>query len=197
MNLYDRQKSISLDMNQSITVIGCGGIGFWVAKYAAMSGIEKMYVYDPDTIDETNLNRLDVPYKFIGKNKADVVKLIVNALRPDCTVYAFPFRFNENNFGDTDWIIDCTDSYKAQLNNQKIAKHFGKKYLKAGYDGENFSIHNSVAEWGEAEDGYQIIPSWVVPASLIAGITVAKIMKYKSGEVSANIRSIFKMKDRM
>jgi hypothetical protein len=66
------------------------------------------------------------------------------------------------------------------------------KYLKAGYDGEEFSIHNSVAEWGEAEDGYRVVPSWVVPAVTVAALTVAKIMKYPNAEIVSNINGVFK-----
>jgi hypothetical protein len=66
------------------------------------------------------------------------------------------------------------------------------KYVKAGYDGEQFSIHDSVAEWGEADDGYVTIPSYVVPAVIIASMTVAKILKYKDSEMVSNIKGIFK-----
>jgi hypothetical protein len=66
------------------------------------------------------------------------------------------------------------------------------RYVKAGYDGEEFSIHNSVAEWGEADDGYVTIPSYVVPAVMIASMTVAKILKYKSAEMVSNIKGVFK-----
>ena len=75
--------------------------------------------------------------------------------------------------------------------NQEIANKIGSKYLKAGYDGENFSIHNSVAEWGESEDGYVVIPSWVVPASIVAALTVGKVMKYYDKEVISNISQLY------
>ena len=192
--LYNRQQKLKLDTDISITIVGCGGIGFWVAKFAAMSGIEKMYLFDPDIIEEHNLNRLDIPYKFIGRNKSDITKLMINSIRPDCTVYAFPYKFSDMHTTDTDWLIDCTDNHESQLENQRIAgSQYGMKYVKAGYDGESFSIHNSVAEWGESEDGYQIVPSWVVPATVVAALTVAKIMKYKSSETITNVENLFRI----
>jgi molybdopterin/thiamine biosynthesis adenylyltransferase len=175
-----------------VTVVGLGGIGYWVAKFLAMAGIEKMYVFDFDTIEAHNLNRLDLPERFIGRNKADVVKLVIESLRPDCTVISLPFKFNENHQPKTDWLIDCTDKFASQKENQRIAKAQGMRYVKAGYDGEEFSIHNSVAEWGEADDGYVTIPSYVVPAVMIASMTVAKILKYKSAEMVSNIKGVFK-----
>lgn len=192
-NLYNRQEKLKIDKDVSITIVGAGGIGFWVAKFAAMSGIEKIYIFDPDVIEEHNLNRLDIPDKFIGRNKSDVVKLIINSIRPECTIYSFPYKFSDIHKTDTDWLVDCTDNHKSQLENQRLATSFGQKYMKAGYDGESFSIHNSVAEWGEADDGYQIVPSWVVPATIVAALTVAKIMKYKSKEVITNVENLFRI----
>jgi adenylyltransferase/sulfurtransferase len=195
-DLYQRQQKLEVNKDQSITVVGCGGIGFWVAKLAAMAGIEEMYLFDDDILELHNLNRLDVPDKFLGRNKADIVKLMINQLRPDCTVYTMPWRYNETtgNTG-TNWLVDCTDNYKSQVVNQKLTKTFGMKYFKAGYDGEDFSINDKVATWDSGEDdedGYRVVPSWVVPAVMIASMAVAKIMKYPDKEIHSNILGLFK-----
>jgi molybdopterin/thiamine biosynthesis adenylyltransferase len=194
MGLYDRQETLKLDRDMSITVVGCGGIGYWVAKFAAMSGIKKMYLFDPDTIEDSNLNRLDIPPRFVGRNKADITKMVVEMLRPDCNIHARPFVFQDFNYTKTDWIIDCTDKFDSQKNNQRIAKATETSYFKAGYDGEEFSINNKVAEWdvGDTQDGYTITPSWVVPASIVAALAVAKIMKYNDSEVYGSIRRLMK-----
>lgn len=194
MGLYDRQETLKLNKKQSITVVGCGGIGYWVAKFAVMSGISKVYAFDHDTIEEHNLNRLDLPLNFLGENKAEVVKRICIKLRPDITFISMPYKYNGQRT-DTDWLVDCTDRLKAQEANQKHAKNMGMKYFKAGYDGESFSLHNVVAEWGEIEDdGYTIVPSWVVPAVLVAVLAVAKIMKYPEAEIATNLSNILKGK---
>jgi molybdopterin/thiamine biosynthesis adenylyltransferase len=194
MGLYDRQETLGLNVNQSLAIVGCGGIGYWVAKYAAMSGIEKLYLFDPDTFEEHNLNRIDIPLDFLGMNKADVTKKIINRLRPSCTCYAFPFILQDHTMPKTDWLVDCTDKIKSQTDNQAIAQRHGARYLKAGYDGESMSIHNVVAEWGEAQDGYVTIPSWVVPASIVSALTVAKILKYKNYEMASELKNLFNYK---
>lgn len=190
--LYDRQKTLQLNQNQSVTVVGCGGIGYWVAKLLAMSGIKKLILFDPDTLEEHNRNRLDVPVRLIGKNKADIAKMAIESLRDDCVVYSFPFKFNDLS-DKTDWIVDCTDVSKSQMEVQEIAKKKGSRYFKAGYDGENFGIHNNVAEWGESTDGYTVVPSWSVPAIIVASLAVAKIMKYYTKEVVSSIPKLFRI----
>ena len=191
MSLYQRQEELKLNQNETVTVVGCGGIGYWVAKILAMSGISKIVLYDPDILEEHNLNRLDIPYSFIGKNKADVTRVAINTIREDCIVYSFPFPYSDVA-EKTDWVIDCTDKAKAQIENQEIARKIKAKYFKAGYDGENFGIHNSVAEWGEDGEGYTIVPSWAVPAMIVAALSVAKVMKYEKKEVISSVDKLFR-----
>jgi len=196
--ILSRQNYIDLDKDQSIIIVGCGGIGFWVAKMAAMSGINKIRLFDSDVLDITNLNRIDLPLKFLNKNKADITKLVIKQIRPDCDVISFPFNFNETFAsmldGTYDWLIDCTDKISSQEKNEKIAISEEWKYMKAGYDGENFSISNEVADWGEFQDGYSITPSWVVPAVIVSSLTIAKIMKYKNAEVCSDVKNVFNSK---
>jgi len=196
MGLYDRQETLGLDTDTSITVVGAGGVGYHVTKFAAMSGIQTIYVFDTDTIEEHNLNRLDVPPRFVGKNKAVVAADVVKALRPDCKIYARPFILQDFNYTKTDWIVDCTDKIQSQIDNQRIAKNTNTRYCKAGYDGLNMSINNSVAEWdvGETPDGYTITPSWVVPSTIVAALTVAKIMKYPNSEMYSDVGMLVRIK---
>jgi hypothetical protein len=195
-DIYDRQTMLMLRKDRDITIVGCGGIGYWVAKFAAMSGIPKMYLFDPDIFEIHNLNRIDIPVEMIGKNKAAVTRQMVISLRPEMSVYAYPFKLQEHTFPKTPWLVDCTDLTQSQLDNQAIAKTFGSIYLKAGYNGEDMSIHNAVAEWGEAVDGYTVVPSWVVPASIVAALTVAKIMKYHTAEMSGDVEALLKQHKR-
>lgn len=190
-DLYNRQEKLKLSTPKKVAVVGCGGIGYWVGKFLAMSGCEHIELFDPDVLEEHNLNRLDIPMKYIGQNKADTTQLAIQALREDCTCYAYPFKFNELNTG-FDWIIDCTDDGKSQLENQDLARKMGSKYFKAGYDGEGFGIHNTIAEWGESTNGYTIVPSWVVPAVIVAAMAVAKVMKYPDKECISSVEHLFR-----
>jgi len=192
MGIYDRQKDVlNIDSMPVVTVCGCGGAGYWVAKLLAMSGVDKMYLFDPDVIDETNLNRLDLPIGSIGINKAAAVKKVINHLRPACTVYTMPFNFKESMYSHSNYIVDCTDNMKSQLEIQETADKYGATYVKAGYNGTHISIHNRVGEWGESPDGYTITPSWVVPSVIVASLTVAKILKSYTKELSLDISKIF------
>ena len=191
MDIYNRQEKLELDSDVSVTVVGCGGVGFWVCKMLAMSGIKKIRAYDPDVLEDSNLNRIDVSYDFIGRNKADITKFVVKNLRPECDIKTFPYKLNDMHIMDTDWLVDCTDNMESQVENMKIAEENRMKFMKVGYDGEHISINDKVATWGENDDGYRIVPSWVVPANIIASLAVAKIMKYNNKEISTDLVDMY------
>ena len=189
--LYGRQEKLKINNKQSITICGAGGIGFWVCKFAALAGIPKIRIYDPDTFEEHNLNRIDVDYDSIGKNKAVVARDMVENIRPDCDIMALPFKFKEHMFDGTDWIVDCTDLFESQQVISGIAKNVSTRYMKAGYNGWNISINNEIAEWGEAPDQYTVIPSFVVPAAIISALVVAKITNFTDHEIGCKVEDLY------
>lgn len=194
--MYNRQELIEgINNNIKVLVVGAGGIGFHVAKLLAMSGVKELYVFDPDTLEESNLNRLDLTLDYVGRNKADIVKDVVRQLRPDIEqIKAFPFPLKDHTYPKgVDWVIDCTDSHNSQIENQRMADANGAKYLKAGYDGERMSLNDRVAQWdaGDTEDGYRVTPSWSVPAIMIACLAVGKVMKYHDGEMGCHLSDFY------
>jgi len=191
MSLYHRQEKLDLNVDHSVTIAGCGGIGAWLAIFAAMSGIKELILFDPDTLDITNLNRLPFPEKWLGKNKAECTKTYIKSIRPDSYIKSFPFPFQDLFYTKTDWLVDATDKYKTQLMIQETAKKTKSNYFKVGYDGLHISIHNKVATWGEEHDGYTIVPSWVGSPVIVAALAIAKIVRYPAKEISCNLHDLF------
>lgn len=195
-NVYDRQDRIEgINRNLKILVVGAGGIGFHVAKMFAMSGINDIFCFDPDTLEESNLNRLDITTDYIGKNKADIAKTVCKELRPDMNFKAFPFPLKDHTFPKgVDWVVDCTDKYECQLEHQRMAEQYGAKYVKSGYDGTRISVNDRVATWdaGDTQDGYRVTPSWVVPAMIASSLVVGKVMKYHDGEMGYDMGDLYR-----
>lgn len=197
MNFYNRQESLGLNTDKVVVIVGSGGIGMNAALQLAMAGTKKIIIFDDDTIESHNLNRLPVPASFVGKNKAETAATFINQMRPedDVEVEYFPFKFNPDliNIKEVTNILDCTDVHDAQLKNQEIADKHGIGYFKAGYDGFSISINNRVAEWdtGDTPDGYQIVPSYCVPAITIASLAVHKILTDSDIEMGCQVNDLF------
>lgn len=194
--LYDRQRTLSINTDQKFAVVGCGGIGFHVAKMLAMAGVEEIILFDPDNFEEHNLNRIDLTEEAIGKNKAETTEEVLCEIRPLCYPTGYPFEMKEHIISkeNVDWIIDCTDKFESQQKNMEIAKNINARYVKAGYNGFSMSISNTIGSWdtGNTPDGYTIVPSFVVPAVTVAALVVGKVLKYQDRELSANLRELYK-----
>jgi tRNA A37 threonylcarbamoyladenosine dehydratase len=192
MELYDRQKDISMNTKIKVAIVGCGGVGYWVAKFLAMSGVNEFHLFDNDVLEVHNLNRLDLPLATLGMNKAEVSKIVIQNIRPDVSVKSIPFKFKSEFLRDkVDMVIDCTDKIASQQDVYAYTKSKGIKYMKVGYDGTHITIANKVAGWGTSEDGYQITPSWVVPAVMVASMAVGSVLKYFGKEISTDINMLY------
>lgn len=195
--LYNRQSEIGLTIPNAITIAGVGGIGSWVAIYAVMSGVKSLYLFDPDTMDESNRNRLPFCQSSLNRLKVEVVKEYILSIRPEAIVVAIPEKledlFLDVQMSVSSYIIDCTDSPKAQFTIYNACKARDVPYIRAGYDGTNITVTSAVSGWIKTdveEAAYTVNPSWVVPASIVAALAVGKMEKYYNQEVGLDISEI-------
>lgn len=197
VDLYDRQREIGLNLPRSVTVAGVGGIGSWVAILAAMSGVGNIYLFDDDVMEEHNRNRLPFCQGSLNRPKVEVVREYIMALRPDAIVVAVPEKLDgvllNIQLSVSNYIIDCTDSPRAQFNIYNECKKNGVHYIRAGYDGTRITVTSAVSGWIRTdveEENYAVNPSWVVPAVTVAALAVGKMEKYTDQEVSLDISEI-------
>ncbi len=195
--LYTRQQQLELFTPRELTVVGIGGIGFWVATFAALSGVPQIYLFDPDVLEESNRNRLPVCQSSINRPKVEVAAEYIKTMRPDVVIVPVKEKLEgillEVQVSISATYIDCTDSPKAQITLYNICKGQGYRYIRAGYDGTRIMVTSNVSGWikGESEgEQYQVHPSWVVPAATVAALAVGKLMKYPNHEVGLDLEEI-------
>lgn len=193
-DIYNRQRNMNINKNIHVCIAGCGGVGFNAGIQFAMAGVSQFTLFDADVIEEHNLNRLPVPYSCIGMNKAKTLKEMIRQMRPDADVTVYKVNFDEMLVNSVDWIVDCTDKFSAQKEIYSTASNRSISYCKLGYDGERISIHNKVATWDadESDDqGYNVVASWAVPATVVAALGVAKVLKYNNKETDLEIKNMY------
>ena len=191
--LYERQRSLGLNIPKAVTVVGVGGTGSWVALLNAMSGVPNLFLYDADRIDLTNLNRLPLPPSDVNELKARAIKSLIISLRPDAYVETFDVATAVTlEEVEHEVIFDCTDRHDTQLFLSKWADERSITYIRVGYDGTHMTVTNSIPSWstGQGVAGYANTPSWVVPAAMAACLGVVKLM-YAPVEVSHDIGEVF------
>ena len=193
--LYARQKVLNLTVPERVSLVGCGGIGFWVALYLAMAGIPKVDLVDPDVVEESNLNRLPLPHSSVGQRKVTVLRSLLASLRPDAVVMAYAVPVSEFLLKGLSpmVLVDCTDDPNAQELCYKYCCNNGTRYVRAGYNGgTHITVTSTVAEWNAGLEGqnprYEVVPSWVGGAVAAAVLALTKVMVLPDLEVSADLR---------
>lgn len=116
---------------KSVAIIGAGGVGSVVAEMLTRCGIGKLLLFDYDTVEMANMNRLFYRPEQQGLKKVDAAKATLEGINPDTTVvpYAFNITLTEHwqDFTDaltgggvecdtpTDLLLCCVDNFQARL----------------------------------------------------------------------------------
>lgn len=179
MTDYQRQAELKLSIPESATVLGTGGVGWWSALFLAMSGVTELKIIDYDTVDASNLNRLPVPQRWVGKLKIHTLRLILRLLRPECSVYAYnqPADATFLDFTAPHHVIfGCIDKMSDLKGIYEWCQVHKIPYISAGYDGTHITLSSRESTWSEGGTGYETVPSWVCPAVIVSALAVIKAL---------------------
>lgn len=128
---YQRNKDTFSDaelktvLTKRVAVIGCGGLGGFVANGLARFGVGHLTLVDGDRFSESNLNRqLFATEKTLGQNKAAACKEQLSTINSGLSVTAIEAMLKEDNAESIlkghHLVIDCLDNAAARL---LVAKH--------------------------------------------------------------------------
>lgn len=169
--LYDRQTSLNLNPPESAIVVGCGGVGAWVALDLALSGVSNITLIDPDKVEKTNLNRTPFKIKHIGEYKVNGLADLIFEKR-ELKIMMYNKKIEEldglilSNLEGV--LIDCRDTV------EPLPEAIQQKcIITGGYDGFDITMHvkpNLKNVWGETQMVYTTTPSFLIPPQLIASL---------------------------
>jgi len=178
--IYNRQRDLHLHQIRSMYIIGVGGIGSWVALFAALTGkVKTLYLYDDDILEESNLNRTPFRLCDIGVPKVDAITALINERRLTeryPVICPMKERFTEDTIvADSvdNILIDCRDGLYGDC-----AKIENAKVYKVSYDGLSVTLdgdYKNRVVWGQREGGYEVVPSFICPAVFIANLVITDI----------------------
>ena len=100
----------------SVLILGCGGVGGYVAEGLARSGIGTLILVDYDIIDESNINRQIIALEStVGKLKVDVLEDRIKDINNKCQVIKIADFIDNNNLDklfeyEFDFIVDACDT---------------------------------------------------------------------------------------
>jgi molybdopterin/thiamine biosynthesis adenylyltransferase len=125
-------------------VIGAGGLGAPALMYLAASGVGRITVVDPDTVDITNLQRqIAHTTSRVGQPKVLSAELAMAELNPSVQVHAIQQAADEALLRE--WapqaqvVLDCTDRFATRQLINRICREAGVPLVTASalrFDGQ-------------------------------------------------------------
>lgn len=131
---------------QTITIVGVGGLGSVIAENLVHSGFNRIHLVDPDRVEYTNLNRIVGAYQSdadTGELKVMAVKRHLENINPMATILAHPLGVEDPKaveyLAGADWIILATDNHSSRAKTQSLALRYGIPLISTGV---NISVHD-------------------------------------------------------
>lgn len=132
--------------DQTIGIIGVGGLGSVIAENLIHSGFQTIHLIDPDHVEVTNLNRIVGAYYSDAeahRPKAEVVQQHLQRINPSARVYAHILGVEDDAsmsvLVQCDWLVVATDSHFSRYHAQKIALELAIPLISAGV---NITVEN-------------------------------------------------------
>lgn len=127
MNIFDRSEILlgkdALDKlsRSTVAVFGVGGVGSYTVEALVRGGIGRLFLFDGDTVSQTNINRqLVATTKTVGMDKVAVAAEHCLEVNPNVNVCAEKIFFNSENastidFSQFDYVVDAIDTVSSKL----------------------------------------------------------------------------------
>lgn len=190
--VYERQAALGL-LRPGVMVVGCGGVGVWVALALALGGVDQLSLWDGDSLSLNNLNRFPLPPGMVGEMKSLALANWLRTLRPKAEGIVARGEFNpEIHSGSPEsqmnWLVCATDSLKSRRMCHEFATITrGMNYLEVGADGERWSLSPAPPEFSTEDEGnlgYRSVPVHVGPC-MMAGAAVAYYVLHHTRPVNS------------
>lgn len=136
-----------------VAIIGLGGGGSHVAQQLAHLGVENFGIFDPDHVDESNLNRMvGATYEdaIQKKPKAQVISGLIKGINPLAGTRAVEKKWQEQAelLRTSDVIFGCVDTFAERDQIERAARRYLTPYIDIGMDvhevGDQYAIAGQV-----------------------------------------------------
>jgi len=134
-----------------VAVIGVGGLGALSAEILARSGVGSLALFDYDTLEAANLNRLVYRPSQVGMPKVKAITAHLREANPDVAVTTYPYDVTDgkgflglkSELKRCDLVLGCVDTFGVRLflNSLCVAAKVPLVDGGASNDGVNGSVH--------------------------------------------------------
>jgi len=105
---------IEIKGDNTVSVIGCGSIGSYVAKNLVKLGVTYLDMYDMDNVAEENIGTQDYNHSDIGEFKALALARSLNKMKRGLVIRPHIKRITSDSKLDSEVVFSCVDSMSAR-----------------------------------------------------------------------------------
>ena len=130
--------------NSKVAIFGVGGVGGYVAEMLARSGVSTFYLFDPDVVSVTNINRqIMASFKTLGKDKVEAMKERILSINPDADVHTYKMFIDKNTIKDVHferftYCVDALDTISTKILLIVNAKQYNVPLISSMGAGNHF-----------------------------------------------------------
>lgn len=114
--LFDPSK-----VTRPIHILGCGAIGSTLGVQLARCGLDNIYLWDYDKVEQVNLANQQFQYKHINLEKTEALKELMQAINPHIKIETRGEYLDEILSGYVFLAVDSIDVRKAVVQNHKYS----------------------------------------------------------------------------
>lgn len=134
-----------------VAIVGCGGLGALAAEILARAGVGELALFDYDTVEEANLNRLVYRSSQIGMPKVRALAVHLKDANPEARVTTYAHDVTDGRgytallreVEKSDAFLGCVDTFAVRLFLNAKCVAAGVPLIDGGAseDGINGSVH--------------------------------------------------------
>ncbi|XP_066327571.1 ubiquitin-like modifier-activating enzyme 5 isoform X1 [Miscanthus floridulus] len=150
----------------SVAIVGIGGVGSVAAEMLTRCGIGRLLLYDYDTVELANMNRLFFHPEQVGMTKTDAAVQTLSGINPDVVLESYSLNITTVKGFETflaslkawssdecstgvDLVLSCVDNYEARMVVNQACNELGQTWMESGVSEDAVSGHIQLLVPGE------------------------------------------------
>ncbi|XP_074557557.1 ubiquitin-like modifier-activating enzyme 5 [Curcuma longa] len=152
----------------SVAIVGIGGVGSVAAEMLTRCGIGRLLLYDYDTVELANMNRLFFRPDQVGMTKTDAAVQTLEEINPDVVLESYSLNITtvegfevfmeslkrevslrSRQKSGVDLVLSCVDNYEARMVVNQACNELGQTWMESGVSEDAVSGHIQLLVPGE------------------------------------------------
>ncbi|XP_020280729.1 ubiquitin-like modifier-activating enzyme 5 [Pseudomyrmex gracilis] len=140
----------------SIAIVGVGGVGSVTAEMLTRCGIGKLILFDYDSVELANMNRLFFQPHQAGQSKVEAAASTLRYINPDVEIEIRNYNIttvdhfqdfmdtistSSLNNGPVDLVLSCVDNFEARMAINTACNELNQKWFESGVSENAVSGH--------------------------------------------------------